>query len=666
MIPGGATNGGRRRRSSSRLRARVVGAGVAGALIAAACGNAGEAARTTALVPKPNSMTVGSGSVDLDSQTMLIVESGGGAVDPVVTYIQESIKAATGWDWRAASGQDMTASGSVVRLSLSERDVGGLGSEAYRLRAGNGEIAIEASKPAGLFYGFQTLRQLLPPEVYGNRGSTESSTLSVPEVSIDDEPDLEYRGVMLDVARHFFTPNEVKALIDVMAAHKLNRLHMHLTDDEGWRLEIKKYPEFTNVGAWRGGGTALPPLELDTAGFPLENGKPTAGRPIAPMGGNSRYGGFYTQDDIRELVAYAQDRFIEIIPEIEGPAHNRAAVVSYPELLSDPEDFSDYTSVQGYTDNVLAAELPSTYTVMEDVLSEVIELFPSEFVHIGGDEVPAQVWTDCAPCQAVADEQGLSSVKELRSLYLSRLYTFLASKDKQAVVWETFDLLDPQVEPYLVDAWANGAAGVDSADAGNPTIFTPAQFAYMDQRYSLAYPEIGLEWAGTTDSARAYSYQIPLDQMRPEGRDNALGISIGVFTELIWNQERLDEMMFPRATALAEVAWTKPELRSWPDFAARMGSAQLDRLDAMGIGYRIAPPEWESDGSTLSLSAEFPGQTIRYVWGATDPTTSSSQYTAPLTIGSQKMLRAAVFDSSDRRSDIAAVDVNALVGSGAR
>jgi hexosaminidase len=641
-----------RRRRLTTLSAALT---VATALLLTACGanvsTTSQPEPTISIVPKPAKIELGTGTVALDGQTQIV--TAGPAAESVGRSLSAAIQQATGWDWFNRSADPS----STVHLRVDAESEPDLGPEGYRLSAAGSEVTILASTANGLFYGTQTLRQLLPTQAYGSSGGAQGPW-NVPVVTITDEPDVAYRSVMLDVSRHFFTVAEVKSLMDVMAMHKLNRLHLHLTDDEGWRIEIKKYPKLTSVGAWRGEGTALPPLQLDTAGFPLEDGKPAGALPLAPMEGTGKYGGFYTQDDIREIVSYAQDRFIEVIPEIEGPAHSEAAIKSYPELLTNPADQSTYKSVQGYTDNVLAAESPSTYVFMRNVLREVMELFPSKYIHIGGDEVPVGSWSDCKECAEVVKRQQLSEPEQLRSLYLSRLARFLQQNGRSPLVWDPYDEVGTNPGSSGIVSWQSIAAGVSTANAGQPTAFAPAQYVYLDARYGLSSPEIGLEWAGTTDTARTYSYQIPTSQLTDVGKQNILGITGAVFTELIWNEDRLQDMLLPRTSAVAELAWTDPNQRSWPDFASRMGRAHLDRLTEMGQKFHILAPQWRSTtDSAIELSSEFPGQTIRYSWNG-EPTSTSSEYFEPIQPHPGKVLQAAAFDETGRRGTLLAVDID--------
>lgn len=424
--------------------------------------------------------------------------------------------------------------------------------EAYQLVITTEEIRIRAAGEAGWRHGLVTLAQWALQ--HGE---------SLPCLEVEDAPRFGFRGIFLDCARHFHSIATLKRLLKQMSLYKFNRFHWHLTDDEGWRLEIKAFPRLTEVAAWRGHGLAVGP-QLS--------------------GGPDPYGGYYTQSEVRELVAYAAGLGITIIPEIDIPGHCHAAIKALPELLREEADSSRYLSVQYFDDNVLNPALPGTYRFLEAVIDEVCALFPGTQVHMGGDEVPTGVWTDSPACQQLMAEQGYTDCRELQGHLLRHCQQYLAARGKQMLGWEEILHGDKVSRDATIFAWTSFQAGLDAASAGYPVVMAPAQSLYLDLAWSPDVHEPGLYWAGTLNLEQVYLCDpAPADF---HANDNILGVLSPLWSELITSRDRLDYMLFPRMLATAEVAWSDPARKAWDHFAARL-PGQLQILDQLQVRYRV-------------------------------------------------------------------------------
>ncbi|MDO6704847.1 beta-N-acetylhexosaminidase [Photobacterium sp. 1_MG-2023] len=432
---------------------------------------------------------------------------------------------------------------------------------AYHLLIEAEAIWLEASSAAGFSHATASLLQLLPTQPVHQ----VEHQITLPMVDIQDQPQYGHRGMMLDCARHFHPVTRIKRLLDQLARLKFNTFHWHLTDDEGWRIEIDAYPALTQIGAWRGPEEALIP-QFSTI--------------------DRRHGGFYSKQDIRDIVAYAADRSIQVIPEIDIPGHCRAAIKSLPELLVDPEDHSSYRSIQNYSDNVLSPALEGTYTFLTTVLDEVCDLFPAPFLHVGADEVPHGVWTDSPACRKMMDEHGYTDPMELQGHLLRFVENYLSQKGKRMLGWQEVVKGDKVSKNTIVLPWMNEQAGLDCAGNGYEVIMQPAQFTYLDLAQSACAEEPGANWAGFLPLETVYSYR-PLAALEPSDPKlkQILGIQCGLWCEHVFSQSRFEYLLFPRLMAISEVCWCSPEQRHWDDFLARL-HGQLAYLDRMGINYR--------------------------------------------------------------------------------
>ncbi|WP_455632775.1 glycoside hydrolase family 20 protein [Parabacteroides sp.] len=501
----------------------------------------------------------------------------------------------------------------TIRYVVDESFNGG-NPEGYALSVTDKGIELRAASASGLFYGEQTLRQLYTPK-------------GIPCVSIVDNPRFPYRGLHLDVSRHFFPKEEVMKLLDVMSYYKLNTLHMHLTDAGGWRIQIDKYPKLTTDVAFR--------TESDWQKW--WDGKD---RKYLPEGTPGAYGGYFTKEDIRAIVDYAAARHINILPEIEFPGHSDEVFVAYPELSC---------SGKPYTTGDFCIGNEQSFTFMEDVLSEVIDLFPSEYIHIGGDEAGKGAWKTCPKCQALMRRNGMKHVDELQSYMIHRAEEFLISKGRKLIGWD--EILEGGLAPEAtVMSWRGEEGGIKSARMGHDVIMTPGGYMYFD--FYQADPKTQpYAIGGYTPIKRVYSYNpVPADSLTAEESEHILGVQANTWTEYIKDEKHLEYMMFPRALAVAEIGWTPQEDRSWEDFKPRM-NANIPVLQRMGIHAFTLSDEIETtmevDTSRreiqVTLDAEKYPAEIRYTTDGSIPTASSPLYNGPIVVKDSADIKAAIF-----------------------
>jgi len=506
----------------------------------------------SAIIPIPKKMELTAGSFALGPG--IKIKARGEAAD-TGRYLAAELQ-------RRALREDRGKKGAKGRVELTTEGAStDLGDEGYTLTVSPDGIVIRAPHAAGLFYGAQSLLQLLP--VRADTGGL----WTVPCVQIEDSPRFKWRGLMLDVSRHFFTKDEVKQLLDSMAWYKMNVFHWHLVDDQGWRIEIKKYPKLTEVGAWR-----------KSVGFGLDPKKTTA------YGPDGRYGGFYTQDDIREVVAYAQARHIMIVPEIEMPGHSSAALSAYPQFSCNGGPFST-DMPGGVFDGVYCAGNDDTFAFLQDVLTEVFQLFPGPYVHIGGDEVSTDNWKNCAKCQARMREQGLTNESDLEGYFIRRIEKIVNANHRNLVGWSEISKGGLAANATVMD-WIGGA--VEAATAGHDVVMSPADpvdYSYFDHYQSEDHSTEPRAIGGYLPLTRVYAFE-PIPANLPEPyQSHILGGQANVWTEYMPNFRHVEYMVYPRLLALAEVDWSPKDALNWDDFMRRaeINCAWLDRL---GVNHR--------------------------------------------------------------------------------
>jgi len=508
------------------------------------------------ILPAPVNMEHHKGVFTLNAQTRILFPQGNAEAEKTATYLASVLRPATGYPLPVSAD----ASAANV-LSLTVEDIG-LGDEGYRLNVSKEGITIAAATSAGLFNGIQTLRQLFPAAIF-SAAKVDGQSWTAPAVTIEDYPRFAWRGMMLDTARHFLPKEFIKKFIDTIALHKMNHLHLHLTDDQGWRIEIKKYPKLTEVGAWR---------KETLVGHSSAKAETYDGKP---------HGGFYTQDDLRELVAYAAERHITILPEIEMPGHAQAAIASYPELGNLNEPLPVHTS-WGVNKNIFNVE-EKTILFLQDVLAEVVEIFPGAYIHIGGDEAVKDQWKASEAVQKRMKELGIADEAKMQSYFIARMNEFLKSKGRKLIGWD--EILEGGLgKDATVMAWRGLDKAVEAAKAGNDVVMAPTAFTYLDY-YQGKKQEEPLAIGGNLPLSKVYSFDPMSIELEPEALKHVLGTQGQLWGEYIATPEHAEYMAFPRACALAEAAWTPQAQRKYEDFFSRL-KEHVARLDQLGVRYR--------------------------------------------------------------------------------
>ena len=583
--------------------------------------------RAIALIPQPAQLERQQGNFTLTESTKIVVEKG--AVDAAKTgqYLANFLRTSTGYQFDVAEEDGGAAVAGAILLTTKQADAS-LGKEGYDLEVTGEAIVIRANAGPGLFYGVQTLRQLLPPENFQTEKAPSSVRWRAQCVKIKDQPRFGWRGMHLDVSRHFFDVEFVKQYLDRMAMHKLNVFHWHLTDDDGWRIEVDKYPKLTEVGAWRGPDEQLPP---------------------SYESGDQRYGGFYTKEDIREIVAYAAERHILVVPEIDVPAHSKPLTVCYPELLCSGDPFK-FKSVQNVPANVLCAGQESTYEFMANVLAEVTELFPGPYFHIGGDERPRGPWEQCEHCQKIMAQEKLENGNQLQNYFMKRMQDILRKHGKTMAGWDEIQHGVYLDKDYVSTAWHGADEGIAAAKLGYPVVMVPAPYMYFDLSYNRDPEEPGLRWAGVVSTEKAYSFEPVPESLDETVAKQIMGVEGALWSETLIDLDRPDYMLFPRLCALAEVGWTKPDLRKWDDFQQRMGRRHFARLEAAGIGYRVPLPVITEKGGTVTIESAYPRMQVRFTLDGSEPDANSTVFSEPIRIPKDGTLKTRTFTRSGRMS----------------
>ena len=521
-----------------------------------ALGAQAERPQRIALVPQPLKMERRSCDFLLTRGMTILVERDSAAAAEIGRQLAERLNRGTGLGLIVTPAAGPAAVRHGIRLTTQQANAA-LGAEGYTLEVSPRGVVISATAAPGLFYGTQTLLQLLPPAVFRAADGEPTANWTVPAVRIEDRPRFPWRMLLLDVARHFFSKEEVKNFIDLMAEYKLNTLQLHLTDGEGWRLEIKRHPRLTQVGGWRNG-----------IGYGLD---PKLGTAYGPDG---RYGGFYTQRDMRELIAYAKARYVTLVPEIEMPGHCGAALSVYPQ----------YSCAGSGGPYCIGNE--GTFAFLEEVLSEVIDVFPSKYIHVGGDEVDKTNWKKCPKCQARLRQEGLKDVNELQSYFIRRIEKFINSRHRTLVGWD--EILEGGVAPNaVVMSWRGIEGGIAAARAGHDVVMTPVSHCYFDyyQAQSGEPKAIG----GFLPLKTVYAFEPIPAALNADEAKHVLGGGGNLWTEFVPNYAHVQYMVYPRACAMAESLWTEPGQKNWDDFTARLGP-HLERLRAQAVHYREPRP----------------------------------------------------------------------------
>ena len=511
------------------------------------------------LIPLPKSVELSGGELHLEEK-----------ISAMVTPEAEALFESFTKEFTAATNIKIKQVRKSSKALLHIQRNPSIPSEGYQLEITESKILITASEPAGFFYALQTLKQLLPRNVMAGVADTSVTRWVLPCVKIEDEPRFAWRGFMLDEGRHFFGKEAVKRVIDVMASYKMNRFHWHLSEDQGWRIEIKKYPKLTDIGAWR-----------DSKGLGYGNVKPDS----------ERYGGYYTQDDIKEVVAYAKSRFVEIVPEIDIPGHSQAAVASYPEFLAcDPENPHEVWKMQGVSTDVINVANPKAVQFAKDVIDELIELFPFGYIHLGGDECPVAKWKQNEECKALLAEIGSQNFRDLQINFYRQLTDHIkqkpAEKQRKLIFWNEILYGNTAMLPndITVMAWVGAdRAAVEAAKRGLNAILSPQIPYYINRKQSPLPTEPMSQGRGTETLEAVYSY-IPMRDVAEELQEKYMGVQANFWTEWVVEESVLQYLMLPRLAAVAEAGWTPQQSRNFDDFVRRL-QAEAQYYQKRGLNY---------------------------------------------------------------------------------
>ncbi len=667
------------------------------------------------ITPSPVVFTDNDGSFTITTETSIYYQEG---LESEARFLSESLVPLLDFQLSVVKMNPSTENNSI-QLLLADIKVNGVnkqsGDEAYNLRISESGIEIRGSDPAGVFYGIQSLRSLIPLDVW----HSPANTIALQTASVEDAPGFRYRGLHLDVSRNFQSVETVKRLLDAMAFYKLNKFHFHLTDDEGWRLEIKAFPELTEVGGRRG-------HTHDEREYMI----PSYGSGPDPDPDASMGSGWYTQEEYIEILRYAGERHIEVMPEIDVPGHARAALIGmkarYDRLIAenkveeadryrihDPEDESEYMSIQRWDDNVINVCQESTYRFLGVIFDEIIEMHraagvPLISIHIGGDEVPEGVWVESPKCQALLEESDeLDSIDQLQVWFFGRMKQMLAERDIIMSGWEEIALvgyygLEKELNPDFAGAaipyvWSNiWSTGTEEysykiANTGYEIIMCHASNFYFDFAYNKHPEEAGFYWAGFVDTPDPFAF-IPFDlyksgvkdqmgrlipesayddfeKLTNEGRKNILGLQGQLWGETFRSPERVEYMALPRIISLAERAWVPTQdwmdiekradrlealATEWNEFANRLGQRELPRLDVLngGYNYRIPPPGAVIEEGKLMANVSYPGLVIRYTTDGSDPMMDSPRYEKPVELEGNHTVKLRTFDTRGRGSRV--------------
>lgn len=575
---------------------------------------------TISIIPEPVSLEKKLAHFVLTGQTKIVADTKNADLQRVAGYFTSQVKKATGFTLAQASP---AVKSNVISFILNRTAGKDIGKEGYTIDVTAAGVQVAANDPAGLFYGMQTLIQLLPKEIE-SKSVVKKASWVIPGVHIMDYPRFAWRGLMFDVARHFFTKEEVKEYIDEMVKYKYNLLHLHLTDDQGWRIEIKSLPKLTEVGAWRVDKTGT----FGTFSPPAEDEPRT-------------YGGFYTQDDIKELIKYAADRFVNILPEVDVPGHSLAAVASYPELSCTPgtyhvssgEKFMQWTDTGFYAlvDNTLCPANDKVYEMLDKVFTEIAQLFPFEYIHMGGDECAKNFWEKSDAIKQLMQKEGLKDMHEVQSYFVKKVEKIIESKGKKLIGWD--EILEGGLAPNAaVMSWRGVKGGQEAAKMQHEVVMSPNSNVYIDLMQGDAAIEPPVY--KTVRLRNSYDFE-PV----PEGVDAKYikGGQANLWTEQIYNMRHAEYMTWPRAFAVAECVWSPKEKKNWNDFIRRVED-HFKRFDVAEIKYApsmydpIIDAGKEGEQLKLNLSTEIEGLDIYYSFDNSFPDRFYPKYTQPVLI----------------------------------
>jgi len=588
------------------------------------------------IIPQPVEIKTGEGYFTLNPSSSISLSSADPEMNRLGEHASTVLSRATGFKMPVRAGGIMTNNMGNILFQLNKDNDPLIGEEGYRLKISQGLITISANKPAGLYYGFQSLLQLFPKEI-DQKQTVANINWQVPVADIMDYPRFAWRGLMFDVSRHFFTKQEVKDFIDEMVRYKYNLLHWHLTDDEGWRIEIKSYPKLTEKGAWN----------VKRVG--------TFGNFAPPAADEPRdYGGFYTQEDIREIVQYAKERYVNILPEIDVPGHSLATIASYPELSCTPgadkyvvrsgEKIMNWYS-GGFTalvDNTLCPANEKVYTFLDKVFGELAALFPFEYVHMGGDECAKNFWEKNPQIQALMKKEKLKDMHEVQSYFVKRVSKIVNDKGKKMIGWD--EILEGGLAPNAaVMSWRGMKGGIEAAKMGHEVVMTPTTYAYLDYMQSDAVIEPPVY--ATLRLKTSYAFDPVPEGVNPKLIKGGQG---NIWSEQLYNTRHLQYMTWPRGMAIAECLWSPASVKNWNSFTQKVES-NFDRMDIRQVKYARAMfdpiftvKKDSRDSMLIELSTEVEGLDIHYSFDNSHPDNFYPKYTVPMYVPKEAVTLKAV------------------------
>lgn len=568
------------------------------------------------IIPQPQAISVDEGVFEVNKDTKIFIDPCTDEMKRIAGFINEKFEKAAGFELEIV---DRMPEENFIAFKNA-----GMPTESYVIDAKPYGVSIDYGDGAGAFYAVQTLLQLLPVEIFAQNRQAGTDWI-IPCCSIEDAPRFKYRGMHLDVCLHYFDFEFLKRYIDIMAAHKVNRFHWHLTEDQGWRLEIKKYPLLTEKGQWR----------KETVVGSLYSG----------VYDGIPHGGYYTQDQVKELVRYAAERYVTIIPEIELPGHALAAIACYPELSCGLEDHYETATKWGIFKQVYCTK-ESTFKFLEDVFDEVFELFPSELIHIGGDECPKASWKACPHCQSMIKKLGLKDEFELQSYFVTRMEKYINSKGRQIIGWD--EILQGGLAPNAkVMSWLGEEGGIKAAQQHHEVVMSPHQKYYLDYWQADPYSE-PLAMSGPTTLKTMYEYEPVPEVLTSQEAKYIIGVEGCVWTEYMPTPERVEYMAWPRMCAIAETGWTQAS-KDWAGFTRRL-ERHFDRLDGMEVGYckaffnpMIVFHKDTKYNMVVTMTVDAPDAEIRYTLDGSAPTMDSPKYEIPFSINASQIVSAQAF-----------------------
>ncbi len=601
------------------------------------------------IIPRPVSMKILDGSFVIDAKTEIVIAMPDSELKLIADKMMHKINGVSSFQ---LSRNATLPSGEKAIVLIIDESLNELGEEGYRLTVLPHRVEIKALKPAGVFYGMQSLFQLLPVELEDT--SLRRDAWQIPCVEITDYPRFQWRGQLLDVSRHFHSLDHLKRNIDNLARLKMNKFHLHLTDDQGWRIEIKSLPKLTEIGAWR----------VD------HNDKLWWERPFPKPGEKATYGGFYTQQEMKELIQHAKERYVEIIPEIDLPGHARAFMAAYPEVSCDGAHYDVATGGDERNKDVCPGK-EITYEYAEKILGEVAALFPSKYIHIGGDEARMHGWKQCPDCKKKMEDEGLKNFHELQSYFMHRIEKIINKNGKAMIGWD--EILQGGLAPNAtVMSWRGEIGGIESVKMGHDVIMTPNTYCYLDLKQGdpeLEPPELGYSQLLLPT---VYSFNPIPTGFNDEQSKRILGVQANLWSESLVYEEQANYMLYPRLFTIAEVGWSPQGLRNWLDFVRRM-EVMLKRFDLLGINYALSAynvwirPHYDEkvNGVAFKLETEAGTVAIRYTLDRSEPTISSTLYEQPIILNKTTTIKARSFKDGKpycRMATTRTIDIHKAAG----